>query len=181
MTYKTILLTALVAGTLIFGTAYTPQAPIEIKEVKIGNQIWMAQNVSTNIAGSYSYKNDPLNTKLYGRLYTWEAAKKACPAGWHLPTDAEWKELTAALGGEATAAAKLKVGGASGFDAVYGGFKSEKAMEFDGKNYSAIFWSSTPFQGNTVWAREIKSFSPKLLETAYDKNMGLSCRCVKDK
>ena len=26
-------------------------------------------------------------------LYNWPAALNACPAGWHLPTDAEWTEL----------------------------------------------------------------------------------------
>ena len=151
-----------------------------VKEVKIGDQVWMAENVNVNIPNSFAYKSDPVNVKLYGRLYTWDAAQKACPKGWHLPTDVEWTQLTTFLGCLSLAASKLKANGASGFNALMAGLKNEKG-EFDEKNTNAIFWSSTPFQGNTAWAREIKSFSPLLIETSYDKNVAASCRCIKDK
>ena len=39
--------------------------------------------------------------KTYGRLYDWEAALTACPAGWHLPSDEEWATLIKYLDPEA--------------------------------------------------------------------------------
>jgi uncharacterized protein (TIGR02145 family) len=57
----------------------------------------MAENLRYNIEGSWCYDNDEANCQDYGRLYTWDAAKKACPTGWHLPTREEWQELVRAV------------------------------------------------------------------------------------
>ena len=98
------------AGTItdIDGNLYTT--------VKIGNQTWMAQNLKTtkyndgtaipqvtdNTAwsnlttpGYCWYNNDAANKYTYGALYNWYTvnAGKLCPAGWHVPTDAEWTTL----------------------------------------------------------------------------------------
>ena len=85
--------------------------------VKIGNQIWMVENLKTtkyrdgteisNVSdtsawselttGAYSdYFNKPDNTEKYGRLYNWFAvdnSRKICPEGWHVPTYSEWESL----------------------------------------------------------------------------------------
>ena len=50
---------------------------------------WMAQNLNYKVKGSYAYDDNEINRKELGLLYTWEAAKKACPSGWHLATDSE--------------------------------------------------------------------------------------------
>jgi len=84
------------------------------KTVKIGTQTWMAENLNYNASGSKCYDNKAQNCDKYGRLYDWNAAMKACPSGWHLPSKAEWDALLAAVGGEKTAGKYLKA--ASGWN-----------------------------------------------------------------
>ena len=63
------------------------------KMVKIGNQVWLAENFRFSAQNSFAYdgKNDHVDS--YGRLYTWESALKCVPTGWRLPTRKDFKEL----------------------------------------------------------------------------------------
>jgi len=58
--------------------------------------------------GSVCYDNKPANCKKYGKLYNWNAAMKACPKGWHLPSHDEWQILVDFAGGRKIAGKKLK-------------------------------------------------------------------------
>jgi len=70
------------------------------RTVKIGNQTWMAENLNYETDSSWCYEDNPDNCNKYGRLYVWDAAIKACPIGYHLPTRKEWNILVWSVGGE---------------------------------------------------------------------------------
>jgi len=78
------------------------------KTVKIGEQVWMAENLVYDAEGSKVYGNDPENCQKYGKLYNWETAMRICPEGWHLPSKEEWQTLVDFAGGEKVAGKKLK-------------------------------------------------------------------------
>ena len=73
---------------------------ISFKNALTGTAVtWMAQNLNYKVPGSYAYDDKESNRKELGLLYTWEAANKACPNGWHLATDSEWSMLVTKFGG----------------------------------------------------------------------------------
>ena len=120
--------------------------------VRIGNQTWMAKNLDRATKNSKCYENSPDSCAKYGRLYTWTDARKACPSGWHLPSGAEWTQLTDFVGGASTAGRKLKStsgwnynGNGTdeyGFSALPGGNGSSGGNFSSAGNYG-YWWSAT--------------------------------------
>jgi len=81
------------------------------RTVVIGGKRWMAQNLNYTKSGSWCYNSNSSNCITFGRLYNWDAAMSACPAGWHLPANKEWNDLIRAVSDDGNgrgAAAKLK-------------------------------------------------------------------------
>lgn len=115
---------------LTYGTV-TDAAWNVYKTIRIGTQIWMAENLKTNLFNTgeqianvevpafwtnYTldafcwYKNDIAYKTNYGALYNWYAVKtgKLCPTGWHVPSNDDFTTLISYLGGESSAGGKLK-------------------------------------------------------------------------
>ena len=78
------------------------------RTVKIGNQVWMAENLNYETGKSYCYNDSAEYCTKYGRLYEWNAAMRACPEGWHLPLLTEFKTLVDAMGDSLMAGDMLK-------------------------------------------------------------------------
>jgi uncharacterized protein (TIGR02145 family) len=127
------------------GTFKDPRDGKVYKTVKIGTQTMMAENLAYKpSSGNYwAYDNDTTNLAKYGYLYDWETAKTIAPAGWHLPTQAEWESLYNYLGGVDKKVFKaVKEGGRSGFNALLCGFRYPNG-KFSNIGTHTNFWSST--------------------------------------
>ena len=201
--------------------------------VKIGEQVWMTENlaylpeVSTvnlllKIALTtpkyfvYGYQGEDIkevkkqkNYVNYGVLYNWIAAKKACPKGWHLPSDSEWKVLEKRLGmpenqinewfyrsgGSIGLNLKSKFEWAKGgngidkygFSILPGGFRHDGDHSdpninggFSFINEEAFFWSSTPYKKTTAFRRHFNSSNNGIDRYPGSRSSGYCVRCIKN-
>ena len=158
------------------------------KWVKIGKQVWMAENLNYKIEDSYCYENKPANCLIYGRLYDGWDAKTVCPNGWHLPNIEEWEILKNYL--DDRAGGKMKEKGeshwkhpnagatnSSGFTALPGGMQYSGFEKLGSRGY---WWSSTDgFETNSKRCRIIFS-NDKLGFGPFSKSCDLSVRCLRD-
>lgn len=160
------------------------------KTVKIGEQTWMAENLSSK-NGWYMWCNGKVkkDCKKYGKVYTWAQAKSECPSGWHLPSKEEFMILIDAVGGEKVAGKQLKSSttwdkGGNGtdeycFSALASGiYNSESEWSESGLGESTCFWSSTISNSNAfvLWLGNDSERAE--LESFYSQD-GCSIRCVK--
>lgn len=186
--------------------------------VTIGKQVWMKENLKVtryrngnaigtttpatlNISGKtspkyqWAYDGNKSNVAVYGRLYTWYAATDSrglCPAGWHLPTDAEWTTLTTFLGGKAVAGGKMKEAGTahwanpnadatniSGWTALLGGDRDISGAFNNIGNYG-LWWSATELDAADAWYRNLFFSNGYAYRNNGRKDFGFSVRCVRD-
>lgn len=169
--------------------------------VEIAGATWMKQNLAWAAPdGAYCYDDDPANCTTGGRLYTFEVAQSACPAGWHLSTDAEWQAVEAALGMtepdlslDAYSGARgsdqgtaLKAGGASrldfpmtGYGTVYAGLPGG----WDGLTSGVVrtyIWTATP-GGAGVYRRRIERDDAHAFRFSNpSEGFAIVVRCVRD-
>ena len=182
--------------------------------VVIGSQTWMFENLKVThyrngdaipqvtgdwgalTTGACCWYIDDRATYMphYGALYNWYAVsdpRNICPAGWHVPTTADWNKLFGTLGGVDTAGCKLKENGymhwdseyfdpardnSSGFTALPGGLRQPTgAGSFAELHQTGNWWSAT--NGGLRLKHETNKAE---LDITYPKTCGLSVRCVKD-
>lgn len=168
--------------------------------IAIGDQTWFAENLNYEMPDSWWYMHDEANGDIYGRLYTWDAATMACPGGWHLPSDDEWKTLEMFLGMSQSEADKTEMRGTNegeklksisgwnsgtgtdqvGFAALPGG-ERDKNGNFLYKGDFTALWTATPHaEFEIAWYRYMDGGENRVGREDYDKLSGYSVRCVKN-
>ena len=177
-----------------FGTFTDPRDDQMYKTVELNGKTWLAENLNYDVGTGCSIYQKPTGflgfgkkeaIDGYGRLYTWEAAQKACPPGWSLPTDEDWQEMMILFGGygddakdEGKAAYEALIqGGSSRFNIILGGGRHSNGIYYSQEQYGN-YWSSTAAGTNYAWHYYFDSSNGKIYRKSYDKLWGFSCRCV---
>lgn len=166
---------------------------------EIGTQTWFVENLNFETQNSWWYDNNTVNGETYGRLYNWQAALSACPSGWHLPSDQEWKVLEMHLGMSQFEAdleglrgtdegKKLKsISGwnnygngdnTSGFTGLPGGLYNTSVF-FEIGNYGN-FWAADEFSTSNSVIRILCFDDDRIQRGNSNKSFAFSVRCIKD-
>jgi|GEM_PF-1028558 len=197
--------------------------------VKIGTQCWLKENLNigtrindtltqtdNSIIEKYCYNNLESNCDVYGGLYQWNEMMNyttssisnpsnrqgVCPAGWHIPSDAEFCQLEAYLDTTASCTAtgwsgtdaggKMKEAGyshwsspntgatnSSGFTALPGGY-STGWFSFEDLNVWAVISSATESSSTDFWNTGMNNNFAQVRRITDSKTWGFSARCLKD-
>lgn len=152
---------------------------------------WTTHNLSMSVEPSYCYDDTELNCRRYGRLYTWESARRACKSlgdGWRLPTENEWRQLAKYYGGafedsgdRGRAAYKaLMSGGSSGFSALLGGGRSVDG-QYARLQAHGFYWTASESDSSGAWFYNFGHGSQSLYRQSYgEKQRAFSVRCLRE-
>lgn len=163
--------------------------------VTIGEQTWMTKNLRYATDNSICHQQDP-DCEQYGRYYNWNEAQTACPEGWRLATDNDWKTLERELGmpeeeldlrkfqrGHPTGNL-LKEGGSSGMNILLAGFKSIFRDTISSTDFRGYLWTGTPFEDNSrgegAYFRAVSADTSNVERGAFFTFAKLNCRCVQE-
>lgn len=192
-------------------------------QLTIGTQTWLKENLRTTrfndgtpvprVTGNKEwggrtspgycwYNNDSTsNSGIYGALYNWYAVaeKKLCPAGWHIPGDADYTVLENTLGGSNEAGSKMKEKGTSHWQSFDTGSTNESAFSlrpsgyrlsngsFTGMGLYCFLWTTSEcFSGieeyytRFAWGRYLCYYNSLVHRYYFEKKYGFSVRCLKD-
>jgi uncharacterized protein (TIGR02145 family) len=199
--------------------------------VKIGTQTWTVENLKTTkyndgtaiplvtdgtawsnlTTGAYCGYNDSATYKTtYGALYNWYAVNtgKLAPAGWHVPTDAEWTTLETYLIANGynydgtttgnyiakamaaqtnwtiystvgTIGCNLSANNRSGFSALPGGYRDYSGSFLSVGGYG-FWWSATEYDASYADSRSIGYSDSGFGRGGDYKSCGFSVRLVKN-
>jgi uncharacterized protein (TIGR02145 family) len=142
------------------------------------------------------YDNDPKNGVKYGKLYNWYAVvdpRGLAPIGWHIPSDDEWTALVDYLYRatnftfpgtimKSTSGWKFESNGTliKGFSGQPGGYCNELGETYS-VGYKGVWWSLKEKDEGNAWSRGLDCYHNNVDKEHYNKKMGLSIRCIKDK
>jgi uncharacterized protein (TIGR02145 family) len=187
--------------------------------LKMGSKCWIGENLNigtmiyntaeqsdNDFFEKYCYNNLESNCEIYGGLYQWGESMNystssntnpsdrqgICPAGWHLPSNAEWSEMIAFLGNESTAGGMMKEAGlthwaspntggsnSSSFTGLPTGFRYSN-QQFYLLTYYTYFWTSTENSSIDTWVRGLDYSTGGISNSCATKQYGLPVRCVQD-
>ncbi len=198
--------------------------------VTINGRVWMSENLATsryqdgtpiNLVSNNTTWNNQISSGArcffwndsalvaadYGTLYNWNVVNNplnVCPQGWHVPSDAEYNEMTIFLdptvspnagavgpGTGTDIGTQLKEAGethwdfgntgtnSSGFTARGSGYRRPDGT-FVYLNSFAYFWTSTYGQQSKAWIRSVNFNDPTIARFILDRVNGASIRCVAD-
>jgi uncharacterized protein (TIGR02145 family) len=184
------------------------------ENLNVGTMINGTQNQTNNgILEKYCYDNSTANCTQFGGLYQWsemmqyttnQGAQGICPAGWHIPTDEEWKVLEGTVDGQygigdpvwdeynyrgldAGKNLKTTTGWSNngngtdlyGFSVKPAGGRTVYAT-FDYLYGAGLFWASTEFNVTKKFIRTCHTDYFNIYRTAQSKDIGYSVRCLRD-
>ncbi|MBP6976818.1 MAG: hypothetical protein KBB71_00710 [Lentimicrobiaceae bacterium] len=172
---------------------------------------------NNGIIEKYCYGNNPTYCSGYGGLYEWneamqymttEGAQGICPAGWHIPSEWDWKLLEGTVDSQYgvgdpewdesewrgfDAGGKVKEAGttnwaspnegatnASGFTALPGGYRDNEEGVFIMVYSYGGFWSSTGDETEYALYRVVGYDHSDVFSAYWYKDYGFSVRCLKD-
>ena len=194
-----------------------------LKTTKYADGTPIPQGGDFSISNAYWYYPDSnaYNKPTYGLLYNWKALMRnspsssnnpsgvqgICPTGWHVPSDAEWTQLTNYVGSQSqyqcnsssvfiakalastvgweNSTDECAVGNsplendATGFGARPADCSCLSASHINFGRY-AYFWTSTERDNGKAYGRRLSWCSKGVSDTFKDKYFGFSVRCVRN-
>ncbi|MFA6308038.1 MAG: FISUMP domain-containing protein [Patescibacteria group bacterium] len=173
--------------------------------VQIGNQCWMAENLNTGtmLASAsidpsddgtiqkWCYSDTSSNCNSYGGLYdivellayNTSDSQGICPAGWHIPTEAEINTLESNYSNGVDEGYNLRLGGISGFNLPFSGQITKSTNAYADITTLSTIWSSyyTGTQGKVYYINDsVDADVLTALLTASPSDKGYAARCLKD-
>lgn len=171
----------------------------QYETITIAGQTWFAENLNYETEESWWYNNDPDNSEVNGRLYTWQSAYSACPPGWHLPSDDEWTNLELALGmgideiediGWRGTDQGIQLKSVTGWDWGGNGTNTSGMNIFPSGSGApngiyvylgaqSYHWTSSELDSE-AWVRYLDAQMQQVFRETYEKNQRYSVRCLKN-
>lgn len=160
------------------------------KRMADGKQ-WMTHNLDVKTVPSYCHEDMELNCRRYGRLYTWQSARRACQSlgdGWRLPTDDEWRHMAKQYGGVSedsddrgkVAYKALLTESSSGFSVLLGGGRSPDG-QYERLDAHGFYWAASESDPTVGYFYNFGRGGQVLhRQSGGEKQYAFSVRCVRE-